>query len=168
VIEGERPSANDAVRSSLGSGPGTEPEMPLSTKTTFPQQPKVTEQARRELRPAWIFLAILPISFGAAMVLGDWLLSVQGYERGDGEVPVSVVLSAGVPAMLVMVAPTLGAGWFLEGKAAGSSELAGPVRHSGCDRSWVDRSEPSPVRGGLSAGQVTNFCHRQASAEKAS
>jgi len=86
--------------------------MPFSTRTAFPQQPKVTEQARRTLRLAWICLGMLPISFAAAMVLGDWLLSVQGYQSGDDEIPVGAVLSAGLPAVLVLVAPTLGAGWF--------------------------------------------------------
>lgn len=67
--------------------------------------------ARRVLRTGWVVLALLPVAFVAAALLGDWLLSVQGYSSGDGNLPTAVVLRAGLPALLVLVAPSVVGAW---------------------------------------------------------
>ena len=56
-------------------------------------------RARRSLRLAWISVAILPLAFVGAMFLGDGLLTLQGYQSGDSDIPAQVVLRAGIPAV---------------------------------------------------------------------
>lgn len=74
---------------------------------------RVPAEPRRSLRLAWVSVALLPLSFLGAIVLGDWLLSVQGYASGSGEpLPVGVLLLAGLPAVAVMIAPTVPGMWF--------------------------------------------------------
>ena len=63
--------------------------------------------ARRSLRRAWISVAILPLASVGAMILGDGLLTLQGYQSGDSEIPPGVALMAGIPAVLVLIAPTI-------------------------------------------------------------
>jgi hypothetical protein len=42
------------------------------------------------------------------MFIGDGLLTMQGYESGSAEsLPVGVALKAGIPAMLVLIAPAV-------------------------------------------------------------
>src|SRR5512132_3580230 len=72
----------------------------------------VAVRARRSLRLAWISVAVLPLAFVGAMLIGDGLLTLQGYQSGDSEIPIGVVLRAGVPAVLVLIAPTIPAIWF--------------------------------------------------------
>jgi len=67
--------------------------------------------AERHLRLAWLFVALTPLAFVGAMFLGEGLLSAAGYDVDD-TVPFSVVLKAGGPALLLMVAPTVGAIWY--------------------------------------------------------
>ena len=68
---------------------------------------------RRVLRNAWISVALIPVAFVVAMLLGDWLLSLQGYESGSEQFPpVGVSLLAGIPALVVMIAPAVTAMWF--------------------------------------------------------
>ena len=65
-------------------------------------------EGRRALIAAWISVALLPVSFVAAMILGDALLSLQGYESGGEEpIPLGVVALAGIPAVLVLITPTI-------------------------------------------------------------
>ncbi|TFC47100.1 hypothetical protein E3T26_09450 [Cryobacterium sp. TMT1-21] len=65
------------------------------------------------VRYAWICVAVLPVSFVAAMILGDALLSLQGYDSGtESPIPIGVLLLAGIPAVLVLIAPTVPAMWF--------------------------------------------------------
>ncbi|WP_024286342.1 hypothetical protein [Cellulomonas sp. KRMCY2] len=67
--------------------------------------------AHRALRAAWISVGFFVVSFVAAMVLGDWLITVQGYASGS-DVRVGVALRAGIPALLVLIAPAAPAVWF--------------------------------------------------------
>jgi hypothetical protein len=55
--------------------------------------------------------ALLPVSFLAAMLLGDWLLVMAGYSSGEQNIPASVALKAGLPAVVVLVAPLVAAAW---------------------------------------------------------
>jgi hypothetical protein len=66
-----------------------------------------SRRACRSLRLAWISVAILPLAFVGAMFLGDWLLMLQGYQPAGSEIPPLVALSAGIPAVLVLIAPTI-------------------------------------------------------------
>lgn len=67
--------------------------------------------AERHLRLAWVFVALTPLAFVGAMFLGEGLLSAAGYDVDD-TVPFSVVLKASGPALLLLVAPTVGAIWY--------------------------------------------------------
>jgi hypothetical protein len=69
-------------------------------------------RARRAYRSAWICLCLLPVTAVAAMVLGDWLLTRQGYESGSTEIEPGAALTAGGPALLVMISPTIATVWF--------------------------------------------------------
>jgi hypothetical protein len=61
-----------------------------------------------DLRAAWAGVALLPVAFVLAMLTGDALLSAQGYDSGgSGAVPLRAALLAGVPALLILVAPAL-------------------------------------------------------------
>jgi hypothetical protein len=64
------------------------------------------------LRIAWISVVSIPVSFVAAMLLGESLLTVQGYESSQTEIPLGAVLRASVPAVLVLIAPPVAAIWF--------------------------------------------------------
>lgn len=66
------------------------------------------QHGRRSLHLAWASVVLIPVAFVLAMVLGDWLISIQGYETGsDQPLPLGVVALAGIPALLVMIAPTI-------------------------------------------------------------
>jgi hypothetical protein len=41
------------------------------------------------------------------MFFGDGLLTLQGYQSGDSEIPPAVALMAGILAVLVLIAPTI-------------------------------------------------------------
>lgn len=73
------------------SGPG-----PLA-----PGSPK----ARRDVRRAWLWLLMLLPALVLAVLLGGWLLNLQGYDDGDQAVPLSATLLAGGSALLVLVIP---------------------------------------------------------------
>ncbi|MDJ0323555.1 hypothetical protein QMG61_07240 [Cryobacterium sp. PH31-AA6] len=67
----------------------------------------------RALRAAWISVAAMPVAFVLAMVLGESLLSLQGFDSGSGQdAPLRAVLLAGIPALLLLLAPTVSAIWF--------------------------------------------------------
>jgi len=67
--------------------------------------------ARRVLRTGWVVFALLPAAFVGAAILGDWLVSLQGYSSGDEDVPTAVTLRAGLPALLVLLAPSITGAW---------------------------------------------------------
>ncbi|GAA2096762.1 hypothetical protein GCM10009841_08620 [Microlunatus panaciterrae] len=70
-------------------------------------------RARRDLIIAWVSVALIPVAFAAAMLVGDGLLTLQGYESGSEQTPPLLpVLLAAVPAMLVLLTPTVTAVWF--------------------------------------------------------
>jgi hypothetical protein len=64
------------------------------------------------LRLAWVSVALIPVAFVAAMLLGESLLMLQGDESSQPDIPLGVVLRAGVPAVLLLIAPTAAAIWF--------------------------------------------------------
>lgn len=99
--------------------------------------------AERHLRLAWVFVALTPLAFVGAMFLGEGLLSAAGYDVDD-TVPFSVVLKAAGPALLLLVAPTVGAIWY---------GLRAPARASprASSRPWSVPSSRSGRSGATSA-----------------
>ncbi len=87
--------------------------MPTPTGSTSTPVPAAPFAGRRSLHLAWAFVALVPVAFIAAVVLGDWVFSLQGYDSGGAvqAAPLQVVLLAGIPAVLVMIAPGIAAGW---------------------------------------------------------
>ena len=77
----------------------------------MPTASQVNPQARRWVRRGWWLFALLAASLVAANVLGDWPLSVQGYTGTEEDLPLSVVLRAGLPAVLVLVSPMAASAW---------------------------------------------------------
>lgn len=81
--------------------------MSMTERAAAPSPTVGSRQARRNLGLAWISVAILPLAFVGAMFIGDGLLTAQGYQSGDSDIPVGVALRAGVPAVLVLITPAL-------------------------------------------------------------
>jgi hypothetical protein len=101
---GDRTGSLETTKGAIMSTPDTHVGTPAH------QSPA---EGRRHLRFTWIFVALLPVTFVAAMFLGEFLLSLQGYESGsEVRPPLGVVLLAGVPAVLVLISPTIPATWF--------------------------------------------------------
>jgi hypothetical protein len=70
----------------------------------------LSRRADRDLRRAWVAVALLPVALVLAMVVGEGLVSVLGYQSGSQEpVPVGPALLAGVPALLILIAPGVAA-----------------------------------------------------------
>jgi hypothetical protein len=69
-----------------------------------------SEHAARDLRKAWVAVALLPVALVLAMFVGEGLISALGYQSGGEEpVPVGPALLAGVPALLILIAPGIAA-----------------------------------------------------------
>jgi len=82
-------------------------------------RPPGAPAATRLVRTGWVMVALLPVAFVAASVLGDWLLSRQGHDSGDPDLPLGVVLRAGLPALLLVLTPlglTVWCGWRVRGR----------------------------------------------------
>lgn len=73
--------------------------------------PEVDPRARRLRRTGWVLLAFLPVTLVGAMVLGEWLLGVQGHSGAEADLPAAVALRAGLPAVVLLVSPLLAAAW---------------------------------------------------------
>jgi hypothetical protein len=70
----------------------------------------------------------MPVSFFAAILLGESLLTVQGYESSQTDIPLGAVLKASVPAVLVLIAPPVAAIWFgLRARRLGSTAGSTPA-----------------------------------------
>jgi hypothetical protein len=78
-------------------------EVHVGTPTHAGIQP--AKPGERDLRLAWVGVALLPVAFVLAMLTGEGLVAALGYGRGDEAVPVHVALLAGVPALLILIAP---------------------------------------------------------------
>ena len=69
-----------------------------------------SKHADRDLRRAWVAVALLPVALALAMVVGEGLISALGYQSGSQEpVPAGPALLASVPALLILIAPGLAA-----------------------------------------------------------
>ncbi|GAB3407349.1 hypothetical protein [Flindersiella endophytica] len=80
-----------------------------------------TPKGLQSLWRAWVSLALLPVGFVLATLLGDWLLSLQGYQSED-TIPLTAALWAAGPALLVLIAPAVGAVMYgLRARARGRS-----------------------------------------------
>jgi hypothetical protein len=88
-----------------------------------------SKHADRDPRRAWVAVALLPVALVLAMVVGEGLISVLGYQSGSQEpVPVGPALLAGVPALLILIAPGLAAVHYgRRGRRAGRREAIVPA-----------------------------------------
>jgi hypothetical protein len=82
-------------------------------RSTGDEQQQREARATQLVRRAWWSLALFPVSFVAASLLGGILLAAMGHDP-DSETtpPWGPTLAAGVPAMMVMILPALAAAWF--------------------------------------------------------
>ncbi|MGH3118294.1 MAG: hypothetical protein ACRDPQ_10555 [Nocardioidaceae bacterium] len=93
--------------------------------TTTKPRSRATGEARRDLRRAWLALAVWPLSVVVATQLGDWLLALQGYEPdGDEYIPFGAALFAGAPGVAVLLVPNAAA-FFLGMRARHRGRSAG-------------------------------------------
>lgn len=91
----------------------------MSTRSAAEPRPRTRHS--KDVRRAWISVALVPVGVVAAMVVGDALASAFGYESGSGEpAPLWVAAAAGIPSLLVAVVPGAFAVWFgLRARRAG-------------------------------------------------
>ena len=74
---------------------------------TIPAAP-TTHRARRFKRLAWWSLALFPVCFVGAFLVGEGLASLLGYDSAEGATaPLRVVLVAGLPALVVFALPAV-------------------------------------------------------------
>lgn len=70
----------------------------------------LSRHADQDLRRAWVAVGLLRVGFVLAMVVGEGLISVLGYQSGGEEpVPVGSGLVAGIPALVILVTPGMAA-----------------------------------------------------------
>ena len=75
---------------------------------------------RRDLRNAWIAVALIPVAFIAAVVLGEVVIGALGYPAGEKTPPPGLGAAVGIPATLLLIAPAVIAGIYgLRARRAG-------------------------------------------------
>lgn len=90
-------------------------------------QRPTSESAISHLRRAWWCLAATPLAFIAAVVVGNGLLSILGDDPdSETSVPLGHGLLAGIPATLLLIAPT-GIAVILGRRAIDEGEARGKV-----------------------------------------
>lgn len=87
------------------------------------------ENPARDVRRAWWSLALFPVAFVAAFVVGEGLATLLGYESGSSETPAWYVPAVVAPvALLVFASPALLSSWFaLRAHRAGHPGALVPV-----------------------------------------
>jgi hypothetical protein len=71
-------------------------------------EPGVSARGNLDARWAWICLVFVPPAFLAGMLIGEGLISLQGFDPAGVPVPPSgPVLLAAIPGVLVIVAPAV-------------------------------------------------------------
>ncbi|MGD9935774.1 MAG: hypothetical protein AB7T37_18915 [Dehalococcoidia bacterium] len=84
------------------------------------------DAGRRQVRCAWIAVALIPVAFVVAMVAGEGLIDALGYPSGgDKDPPLWAKLVVGGPFTLLMIAPALAA--FVCGRRARASGAGRPA-----------------------------------------
>ncbi|EYR65010.1 hypothetical protein N866_19695 [Actinotalea ferrariae CF5-4] len=79
-----------------------------ATAPTSPSWGRPLVAARRHLRHAWIGVALVPVAFVVAMLVGDGVASLLGHESGSAAAPsLEVFLLAGLPATVIGLAPAV-------------------------------------------------------------
>jgi hypothetical protein len=59
---------------------------------------------------AWVSVVAIPLAFVAAILVGEGLLSIQGYDSGGEESPpIGATLLSAIPAIVIMIAPAISA-----------------------------------------------------------
>lgn len=70
----------------------------------------VVPAARRALYRSWISVVLLPVTFAAATVVGDGVLTMLGYPSGSEDTaPIGYALLVGIPAMALAISPGVAA-----------------------------------------------------------
>jgi hypothetical protein len=75
-------------------------------------------------RGAWIAVAMLPVGFVLAMVVGEGLFAMLGYDSGDEDAPAGAVALAGGTGILVFLVPCVAA-WVLGRRAVADGDPQG-------------------------------------------
>lgn len=77
---------------------------------------------RRDLRNAWIAIALIPVALVVAMVLGEAVIGALGYPAGEKTPPLGLRAAVGIPASLLLIAPGVLAGIYgLRARRAGEA-----------------------------------------------
>ena len=66
----------------------------------------------RSVTRAWISLALVPLFLILAMAVGEGLYALFGYQPENADAPFWVNFAASVPALLVMLVPSVTAGFY--------------------------------------------------------
>lgn len=100
---------------------------PASGSDLATQPPAPTDRARRDLRLAWVSVALIVPAILLATFLASGILALQGYTGDPGEfVPIGPTLLAAVPAMVVVLLTTAAAVW-----------LGVRARRGGASGGWI-------------------------------
>ena len=78
-----------------------------ATAPTSPTSGLPYAGARRHLRHAWVGVALVPVAFVVAMLVGDGVGSLLGHESGSVDPTLEVFLLAGLPATVIALAPAV-------------------------------------------------------------
>lgn len=79
---------------------------------TLSETPRDVSRDGRSVTRAWISLALVPIFLILAIAVGEGLYALLGYEPENADAPFWVNLAASVPALLVMLVPSVSAGFY--------------------------------------------------------
>jgi hypothetical protein len=66
----------------------------------------------KNLTRSWIAVALIPVAFVLAFVVGEGLYALLGYKPEDATEPLWVLLVAGVPAIVLFLVPCVAAVWY--------------------------------------------------------
>lgn len=101
--------------------------MASTTPHTITLRPLPHRLVSRALKQAWWSLALLPVAFVAATLLGNELLMLQGIDSdAELDVPIGQAFLAGVPATLVLILPALSA-FILSRRVMRAGDMRGQV-----------------------------------------
>ncbi|MBI5948155.1 MAG: hypothetical protein HY875_08460 [Chloroflexi bacterium] len=81
---------------------------------------------RRNLRRAWVCVALIPVAFVVAMVVGEGLIDALGYPSGEKDPPFWAALAVGGPLAALAMAPAVLA--FVYGRRARREGGGRPAR----------------------------------------
>lgn len=115
------------------------------------QTPRDAARDGRSVTISWVSFAVLPLFLVLAMVVGEVLYALLGYQPENADAPLWAELVASLPALAVMLVPSVAAGYYgLRAFRVGDRRAVVPAVLAGLVGLWF--TVPTVV--GLVAGPV--------------